>query len=321
MAIVAVFFPVALMPGIAGQYFKAFGFTVVLSVMKSLFVARMITPLISAYFLRSHGIQPHAAWKWMDIYLKVLNWSLDTTKAHALLARLPKPARKFGYYALGFLLLVPVLLAFGAGLVAVMMLLGKVGVPGAISFAIAVLVGAAAGYGAPRASPSLSSYSAVAGSPNGMDRCRPLERAHARSPADDGSAPEFSPCCSASFSSERCRCPSSRRRTTILQGQHHAGPGTTLEADRGRGRPVAAMVEKDPTSSACSSASMSATAGSASSSRRIARSPARVRAEHVADARGISGRRVSASRARTVAARRRLSATSCSISAATIRCS
>ena len=30
MAIVAVFFPVALMPGIAGQYFKAFGFTVVL---------------------------------------------------------------------------------------------------------------------------------------------------------------------------------------------------------------------------------------------------------------------------------------------------
>ena len=66
MAIVAVFFPVALMPGIAGQYFKAFGFTVVLSVLMSLLVARMITPLIAAYFLRSHGAQPHAAWKWMD---------------------------------------------------------------------------------------------------------------------------------------------------------------------------------------------------------------------------------------------------------------
>ncbi|MFL6793719.1 MAG: efflux RND transporter permease subunit, partial [Sphingomicrobium sp.] len=66
MALVAVFFPVALMPGIAGQYFKAFGFTVVLSVLMSLFVARMITPLIAAYFLRSHGAQPHAAWKWMD---------------------------------------------------------------------------------------------------------------------------------------------------------------------------------------------------------------------------------------------------------------
>src|SRR6476620_8886970 len=83
MAIVAVFFPVALMPGIAGQYFKAFGFTVVLSVLMSLFVARMITPLIAAYFLRSKGVQPHAAWKWMDVYLKVLNWSLNTTKAHA----------------------------------------------------------------------------------------------------------------------------------------------------------------------------------------------------------------------------------------------
>jgi multidrug efflux pump subunit AcrB len=60
MAIVAVFLPVALMPGIAGQYFKAFGFTVVLSVLMSLFVARMITPLVAAYFLRSHGRQPHA---------------------------------------------------------------------------------------------------------------------------------------------------------------------------------------------------------------------------------------------------------------------
>src|SRR5690242_10474607 len=83
MAIVAVFFPVALMPGIAGQYFKAFGFTIVVSVLMSLLVARMITPLIAAYFLRSHGAQPHAAWKWMDVYLKVLNWSLDTSKAHA----------------------------------------------------------------------------------------------------------------------------------------------------------------------------------------------------------------------------------------------
>src|SRR6476469_1756074 len=125
MAIVAVFLPVALMPGIAGQYFKAFGFTVVLSVMMSLFVARMITPLISAYFLRSHGIQPHAAWKWMDIYLKVLNWSLDTTKAHALLAKLPKPPPRFTYYALAFLLLLPVILVFLAVTGAGTMGLGK----------------------------------------------------------------------------------------------------------------------------------------------------------------------------------------------------
>src|SRR4051812_928083 len=102
MAIVAVFFPVALMPGIAGQYFKAFGFTVVLSVLMSLLVARMITPLIAAYFLRSHGAQPHAAWKWMDIYLKVLNWSLDTSKAVARRARVVKVPLRLSYFAVPF---------------------------------------------------------------------------------------------------------------------------------------------------------------------------------------------------------------------------
>jgi len=134
----------------AGQYFKAFGFTVVLSVMMSLFVARMITPLIAAYFLRSHGVQPHANWRWMDVYLKVLNWSLDTSKANALLAKMPMPARNFGYYALGGLLLLPVLGAFGGGTFAAMKGLGLLGLPGAIGFAIAVVVGGALAYGAVR---------------------------------------------------------------------------------------------------------------------------------------------------------------------------
>jgi multidrug efflux pump subunit AcrB len=99
MSIVAVFLPVALMPGIAGQYFKAFGFTVVVSVLMSLLVARMVTPLIAAYFLRSHGAQPHAAWKWMDIYLKVLNWSLDTTKAVARRAKVARVDLRIPYIA------------------------------------------------------------------------------------------------------------------------------------------------------------------------------------------------------------------------------
>jgi multidrug efflux pump subunit AcrB len=148
MAIVAVFFPVALMPGIAGQYFKAFGFTVVLSVLMSLFVARMITPLISAYFLRSHGKQPHAAWKWMDLYLKILNWSLDTTKAHALLEKLPKPQRRFGYYAIGFVLLLLIVAAFLAGTGAAMAGLGKLGWNGSITFVLALLLGGGVAYGA-----------------------------------------------------------------------------------------------------------------------------------------------------------------------------
>jgi multidrug efflux pump subunit AcrB len=147
MAIVAVFLPVALMPGIAGQYFKAFGFTVVVSVLMSLLVARMITPLVAAYFLRSRGVQPHAAWKWMDIYLKLLNWSLDTSKADALLAKLPKPARRFGYYAIGGLLLLVVIGAFFAGTGAGMMILGKLGWPGAITFVLALVLGTGVAYG------------------------------------------------------------------------------------------------------------------------------------------------------------------------------
>jgi multidrug efflux pump subunit AcrB len=75
-AIIAVFLPVALMPGISGQFFKSFGYTVVVSVLMSLLVARMITPLIAAYFLKAHGAQPHAAGKIMERYLNMLRWTL-----------------------------------------------------------------------------------------------------------------------------------------------------------------------------------------------------------------------------------------------------
>ncbi|MEO7635134.1 MAG: efflux RND transporter permease subunit [Sphingomicrobium sp.] len=76
MAIVAVFFPVGLMPGIAGQFFKSFGFTVVVSVLMSLLVARMITPVMAAYFLKSHGPAEHASGATMAWYLRVLQWTL-----------------------------------------------------------------------------------------------------------------------------------------------------------------------------------------------------------------------------------------------------
>ncbi|WP_265587826.1 efflux RND transporter permease subunit [Sphingomicrobium arenosum] len=76
MTIVAVFLPVALMPGISGQFFKNFGYTVVLAVIVSLFVARMITPLMAAYFLKSHGEEEHANGPVMQRYMKVLHWTL-----------------------------------------------------------------------------------------------------------------------------------------------------------------------------------------------------------------------------------------------------
>jgi multidrug efflux pump subunit AcrB len=77
MAIVAVFLPVGIMPGISGQFFKNFGLTVVVAVLFSLMVARLITPMIAAYFLKSHGTQEHASGKWMEKYLDLLKWSLE----------------------------------------------------------------------------------------------------------------------------------------------------------------------------------------------------------------------------------------------------
>lgn len=89
-SIVAVFFPVALMPGVSGQFFKNFGLTVVISVLFSLLVARMITPMIAAYFLKAHGEAEHGGGRWMDQYMKILGWSLDTSKAQAYRARHPR---------------------------------------------------------------------------------------------------------------------------------------------------------------------------------------------------------------------------------------
>ncbi|MBK5961377.1 ABC transporter permease [Rhodoplanes elegans] len=52
LAIVAMFLPASFMPGIAGQFFKQFGVTVSVQVLFSLVVARLVTPMLAAYFLR-----------------------------------------------------------------------------------------------------------------------------------------------------------------------------------------------------------------------------------------------------------------------------
>lgn len=87
MAIVAVFLPVGLMPGISGQFFKNFGLTVVAAVLVSLAVARLITPMIAAYFLKSHGHAEHGEGPVMNAYVGVLRWSLRHEKAKAFAAK------------------------------------------------------------------------------------------------------------------------------------------------------------------------------------------------------------------------------------------
>jgi multidrug efflux pump subunit AcrB len=75
-SIVAVFLPVGLMPGVSGQFFQNFGLTVVVSVLISLAVARMISPMIAAYFLKAKGEADHAEGWAYDRYEAMLRWSL-----------------------------------------------------------------------------------------------------------------------------------------------------------------------------------------------------------------------------------------------------
>jgi multidrug efflux pump subunit AcrB len=75
-SIVAVFLPVGMMGGMIGQYFKSFGMTIVVAVLISLAVARLITPLMAAYFLKSKGTASHGEGWLMDRYMGLLWWSL-----------------------------------------------------------------------------------------------------------------------------------------------------------------------------------------------------------------------------------------------------
>lgn len=76
--IIAVFVPVSFMGGIVGQYFKQFGMTVAIAVFFSLIVARLITPMLAAYFMRSVQHEEHEAGFFTRVYVKLLrflNWA------------------------------------------------------------------------------------------------------------------------------------------------------------------------------------------------------------------------------------------------------
>jgi multidrug efflux pump subunit AcrB len=145
MSIVAVFLPVALMPGISGQFFKNFGYTVVLAVLMSLFVARMITPMIAAYFLKAKGHATHGEGWVMDRYMGVLRWSLDSDKAHAVRDRLHRVPLRLVNWVTEFLFTVAVIVAFAAAVYFVPKLLAPLGLWTFANFAAALIlaVGAA----------------------------------------------------------------------------------------------------------------------------------------------------------------------------------
>jgi hydrophobe/amphiphile efflux-1 (HAE1) family protein len=73
--IIAVFAPVGFMPGIIGQFFKAFALAACISVFFSLVVARTLTPLMAAYLLK-HTKHEDKDPFWMAGYLRALHWCL-----------------------------------------------------------------------------------------------------------------------------------------------------------------------------------------------------------------------------------------------------
>jgi len=75
LTIIAVFVPVSFMGGIAGQYFKQFGLVVAFAVFFSLLVARLITPLLAAYFMRSKGHVTKEGWI-LKAYTRLVRWSV-----------------------------------------------------------------------------------------------------------------------------------------------------------------------------------------------------------------------------------------------------
>ena len=76
LTIIAVFVPVSFMSGIAGQYFKQFGLTVAIAVFFSLLTARLITPLLAAYFMRNHKQTVEKEGLIMRGYIRIVTWSV-----------------------------------------------------------------------------------------------------------------------------------------------------------------------------------------------------------------------------------------------------
>jgi multidrug efflux pump subunit AcrB len=73
--LVAVFLPTAFMSGIAGKFFKQFGWTAALAVVASLLVARILTPMMAAYMLKPLvGAEKEP--RWMQRYMRVAGWCL-----------------------------------------------------------------------------------------------------------------------------------------------------------------------------------------------------------------------------------------------------
>jgi multidrug efflux pump subunit AcrB len=76
LTIVAVFVPASFMVSIPGQFFKQFGLTVSVQVLFSLLCARLITPMLAAYFLKPHQHEEKGPGFVMRHYTWLVTWAV-----------------------------------------------------------------------------------------------------------------------------------------------------------------------------------------------------------------------------------------------------
>ncbi len=97
--LIAVFLPTAFMGGVAGKFFKQFGWTASLAVFASLVVARVLTPMMAAYLLKPMAHEEREP-GWLRAYMKGVQWSMRHRGLTMLAATL---------FFIGSVLLIPLL--------------------------------------------------------------------------------------------------------------------------------------------------------------------------------------------------------------------
>ncbi|CAN5870688.1 efflux RND transporter permease subunit [soil metagenome] len=73
--LIAVFLPTAFMSGVAGKFFKQFGWTASLAVFASLVVARVLTPMMAAYILKPL-VTAEKEPRWLTMYMHTVEWCM-----------------------------------------------------------------------------------------------------------------------------------------------------------------------------------------------------------------------------------------------------
>jgi multidrug efflux pump subunit AcrB len=97
--LIAVFLPTAFMSGVPGKFFVQFGWTAAIAVFFSLVVARMLTPMMSAYLLKPPRKDHHEP-RWLQVYGGWARWCLK----HRVLTMVATAVFFFGSFGLVALL-------------------------------------------------------------------------------------------------------------------------------------------------------------------------------------------------------------------------